>query len=77
MILFKSMTSEAHWDHITQWHKWFAWRPVFADIDQKNACWVWLQTIERKVIWRMEDIYCVYRIPSHNNEQDCTIYRIK
>lgn len=31
----------------TDWHRWFAWRPVFADYDGGEAL-VWLEVVERK-----------------------------
>ena len=38
----------------SEWHKWFAWRPVQKGWYQvtwrfdKNTDWVWLETIERR-----------------------------
>jgi hypothetical protein len=31
-------------DDLSEWHKWFAWRPVFV-----GCGLVWLETIERKI----------------------------
>jgi len=33
----------------TEWHKWFAWRPIFLkDIVNDDYTFVWLQYIERR-----------------------------
>jgi len=30
------------------WHRWFAWHPVLVSVGEEFACWVWLETLERK-----------------------------
>jgi hypothetical protein len=34
---------------ITEWHDWYAWRPVWLD---EERTWVWLERIERKLYRR-------------------------
>lgn len=29
------------------WHDWFAWHPV----KLSNGTWIWLETIQRKMVW--------------------------
>ena len=39
--------------HFTNWHPWFAWRPV----QLNNDLWCWLESIER----RIKEYNSVYR----------------
>jgi hypothetical protein len=32
----------------SSWHRWFAWHPVLVGVGEEFACWVWLETLERK-----------------------------
>lgn len=43
-----------------EWSRWFAWRPVqTGDIWDDDRRWVWLETVERRNIRRVE-----YRLPA-------------
>jgi len=48
--------------NLEEWHKWFAWRPVF--IDDSDSIWdfVWLETIWRRELIGEFDIYWLYSL---------------
>jgi hypothetical protein len=56
MILIKSDVNEA----VLDWHKWFAWKPATFIQDGKHV-FVWLRTIERKLVSNMTGTYFQYR----------------
>lgn len=35
---------------LRQWHKWFAWKPVRIDEEDKVFTWIWLEQVERKIL---------------------------
>lgn len=43
IFCFKETSQQRH-DRVTDWHPWFAWRPVFID-----PCVHWLEWVERKL----------------------------
>ena len=32
----------------SEWHRWFAWRPVVVVTEDGSENWVWLEIVERK-----------------------------
>lgn len=56
-----------------QWHKWFAWYPVFIMDKYRGhealGYYVWLKTVERKESWYLNSSYFLYReIPESTSE---------
>jgi len=41
----------------TNWHEWFAWRPVLA-----SGKLVWLERVERRIVDNIHDRYGEYRL---------------
>ena len=39
---------EARMEYLTNWHRWFAWRPVRLGVHDCR----WLEVIERRLLWR-------------------------
>ena len=39
------------WERLSQWHLWFAWRPVRLD----DGRWAWLEWLDR----RIEGLFCL------------------
>lgn len=37
----------------SSWHEWFAWYPVQVP---EEKCWVWLETIERRLYYTSREI---------------------
>lgn len=63
LYLMVALTAAWHWLYgkiapSSEWHPWFAWRPVrhFNDVD-----WMWLEWTER--MWHGHGVGCIYRFP--------------
>jgi len=46
---------------ISKWHSWFAWYPVKAYTNQGEIYLVWLETIERSILYAAMFSVCSYR----------------
>jgi hypothetical protein len=38
-------------NNLYKWHRWFAWRPVVIEQDHGDNLVVWLETVERRLLW--------------------------
>ena len=54
----------------TQWHRWFAWRPVVVrrigeagGMPHITIFWTWWEHVERKLIYNWGDTEAEYRSP--------------
>lgn len=57
----------------TEWHDWFAWRPVkalsYSDVavgEGSGYCWAWLETIERRIEFYYADNEHFYRVKNNS-----------
>lgn len=44
-----------------EWHRWFAWHPVFDRWADTRATMIWLETIERRMVTDRGGFYYEYR----------------
>jgi hypothetical protein len=50
------------WTPRDQWHRWYAWRPVYVyDEALRQGEYVWFETIERRFLYGCYDTFTEYR----------------
>ena len=54
-------SDKEHLDHHTNWHRWFAWRPVEFTYGSETGRVAWLEWVERKQAFCMYDTFNEYR----------------